>query len=527
MRKSFKFLSSLLAVILIISSFSAVVAAAPYSVTSGSRGKYYDYDLNSSGKLTIDLHSNRALLDYIGDDYLAMVKTIEINISDTDAPNIEPLIIIDAAGCTATSITFVSEKFKSYYSLSIIDAPLLTDLSFPEDTNLQLIHMSNVGITSLGFLDDKDTFYVGLTECENLVGELAFPDTIESVSLDSCYYVTKVSGKNIKELKLYDMGDLQGSNIPSGLNILTWSGYKFSSFNVPNAYRVCLIGAKFETVSFESGRTYINGGMFTSCKSLKEVEIPDGVTKIQYYAFSDCQYLKKVSLPVSLEQITSSAFDGCSSLQDVYYAGSEEQWNKIKVISNQVDLEGEPDGEEYTLSDVFGEATIHFAIQPGWNEKDGKWYYYDENGNPVKSNWVQDGSRWYYFDASGLMATGWQQIGGRWYFFNSSGAMQTGWVSDGGKWYYMNSSGAMQTGWVSDGGKWYYMNSSGVMQTGWIKDGSSWYYMNSSGVMQTGWLLDGGKWYYLDPGSGAMVTGSRTIGGKTYNFDSSGVCLNP
>ena len=44
--------------------------------------------------------------------------------------------------------------------------------------------------------------------------------------------------------------------------------------------------------------------------------------------------------------------------------------------------------------------------------------------------------------------------------------------------------------------------------------------------MATGWLLQGGVWYYLDA-SGAMVTGSRTIGGKTYNFSSSGACLNP
>ena len=44
--------------------------------------------------------------------------------------------------------------------------------------------------------------------------------------------------------------------------------------------------------------------------------------------------------------------------------------------------------------------------------------------------------------------------------------------------------------------------------------------------MKTGWVWYGGKWYYTDS-SGVMVTGSRKIDGKTYNFDSSGVCLNP
>lgn len=40
--------------------------------------------------------------------------------------------------------------------------------------------------------------------------------------------------------------------------------------------------------------------------------------------------------------------------------------------------------------------------------------------------------------------------------------------------------------------------------------------------MKTGWLDLNGTWYYLD-GSGAMVTGSRTINGKTNLFSKSGV----
>ena len=39
--------------------------------------------------------------------------------------------------------------------------------------------------------------------------------------------------------------------------------------------------------------------------------------------------------------------------------------------------------------------------------------------------------------------------------------------------------------------------------------------------MKKGWLDLDGTWYYLD-GSGAMVTGSRTINGRTSNFSASG-----
>lgn len=57
------------------------------------------------------------------------------------------------------------------------------------------------------------------------------------------------------------------------------------------------------------------------------------------------------------------------------------------------------------------------------------------------------------------------------------------------------------------------------MAEGWAKVSGTWYYlMPGSGAMKTGWLDLNGTWYYLD-GSGAMVTGSRTINGKTNLFN--------
>ena len=37
-----------------------------------------------------------------------------------------------------------------------------------------------------------------------------------------------------------------------------------------------------------------------------------------------------------------------------------------------------------------------------------------------------------------------------------------------------------------------------------------------------GWVRDGGSWYYLSP-SGAMLTGTQVINGRTYVFDANGV----
>lgn len=54
--------------------------------------------------------------------------------------------------------------------------------------------------------------------------------------------------------------------------------------------------------------------------------------------------------------------------------------------------------------------------------------------------------------------------------------------------------------------------------------------------MQTGWYYDGCNWYYLRPATntpasgpqgGMLANGSWYINGKTYHFNSSGVCTNP
>ncbi len=164
------------------------------------------------------------------------------------------------------------------------------------------------------------------------------------------------------------------------------------------------------------------------------------------------------------------------------------------------------------------------AMVTGWKKDGESWYYLRPDGD-MATGWVKDGRSWYYLGSDGVMATGWLLDGGTWYYLDSDGAMRTGWVKVGGAWYHMAGSGAMNTGWLLDGGTWYYLDSDGAMRTGWVKVGGAWYHMAGSGAMNTGWLLDGGTWYWLDPSSGAMVTGTRDVDGRTSSFASSGAWL--
>ena len=162
----------------------------------------------------------------------------------------------------------------------------------------------------------------------------------------------------------------------------------------------------------------------------------------------------------------------------------------------------------------------------GWKQVGGKWYFFESSGKMV-TGWKQVGGKWYYFEWNGKMATGWKQIGGKWYFLESSGKMVTGWKQFGKTWYFFESSGKMTTGWRQLGKKWYFFASNGKMATGWQKVGGKWYLLDGNGVMKTGWQKVGNKWYFME-GSGKMVgSTSKVLGGKTYRFAASGVCLNP
>ena len=84
-------------------------------------------------------------------------------------------------------------------------------------------------------------------------------------------------------------------------------------------------------VTIPGSVTSIGYGAFESCTSLKSVTIPDGVTYIGASMFMECTSLKSVSIPASVTRMDATAFIGCDSLTDIYYSGSEEQWNSISI----------------------------------------------------------------------------------------------------------------------------------------------------------------------------------------------------
>ena len=70
---------------------------------------------------------------------------------------------------------------------------------------------------------------------------------------------------------------------------------------------------------------------FSECTSLTSINIPASVTFIGGWAFAGCTGLTSINIPAGVTSISTSAFRNCTALTDVYFGGSEEQWESIDI----------------------------------------------------------------------------------------------------------------------------------------------------------------------------------------------------
>ncbi len=73
--------------------------------------------------------------------------------------------------------------------------------------------------------------------------------------------------------------------------------------------------ASLETVTVTGG--IILYGAFSSCESLKRIDLPADLTEIGPYAFINCTGLNSISIPDTVTKIGASTFYGCTSLSDI------------------------------------------------------------------------------------------------------------------------------------------------------------------------------------------------------------------
>ncbi len=101
--------------------------------------------------------------------------------------------------------------------------------------------------------------------------------------------------------------------------------------------------------SIPEGCTQIGEWAFSDCAHLENVVLHENVRSIGENAFWDCMSLKSISIPRGVTWIQDSVFYNCNALADVFYFGTESEWNAMDIEQ----------GNECLAS-----ANIHFENRP-------------------------------------------------------------------------------------------------------------------------------------------------------------------
>ena len=214
---------------------------------------------------------------------------------------------------------------------------------------------------------------------------------------------------------------------------------------------------------------------------------------------------------------------------------------------------------------ALGASITSFAAAKGtWMMVDGEWYCYDKNGDAYENTFCSSNGKEYYVGDDGqLVRSQWVEDGADKYFVNSSGAKITNdWrlttpiddESADEEWFYFQSNGKMaHDKKITYKNKTYYFGGEGKMLTGWVtydKDGEGnvdeandfdsdkTYYCDETGArLEKAWIkttepdVDDDNadaddyWYYFKSSGKAQTKKGTNINGQTYIFDNRGRML--
>lgn len=161
----------------------------------------------------------------------------------------------------------------------------------------------------------------------------------------------------------------------------------------------CAFGdcSNLKDITIADSVTNIGKLAFKNCSSLENIIIPNSVEVINSYTFYNCNNITRVTIPTGVTTIDRKAFCECTNLTDIYYGGTEEEWNKMSISSENDELENVT--IHYKRDIPLTTATITktetsegytFNVEPEQTYKTCYVYaaVYDKNGVLVKMNCV-------------------------------------------------------------------------------------------------------------------------------------------
>ena len=175
-----------------------------------------------------------------------------------------------------------------------------------------------------------------ITYCDASVTAANIPSEINGVSVtnisDTAFGFIRVS-----EFEIHEGTEITSIAIPD--SVISIAEYAFDGCDKLTNITVDSNNSNYKSVD---GVLFDKNGenlmLYPAGKQGASYVVPDGVGSIGAHAFYLCFGLTAIAIPDSVASIGEEVFWDCRDMKDVYYSGSQEEWEKVSIESGNENL---------------------------------------------------------------------------------------------------------------------------------------------------------------------------------------------
>ncbi|MGN0630892.1 MAG: leucine-rich repeat protein, partial [Ruminococcus sp.] len=195
------------------------------------------------------------------------------------------------------------------------------------------------------YQSENGTNYATVTHCTSTENTVTVPD---SVVRDGISY-------KVSEIDSYSFSKAASASVilPAGVEIIADNAFyectALENIQIPESLES--IGnysfggcTSLASVSISGDNVSIGEWAFCDCTALSSADLR-GVVSLGADAFIDCSSLTTVTISADMKSIAAEAFYGCYNLTDIWFEGTQSEWNAVEIGAD---------------NDYLEKATVHF-----------------------------------------------------------------------------------------------------------------------------------------------------------------------